>query len=166
MLSTGHQARRRSARPCHHHTPRSLPSPLTQVGSPPATRTLQAIKLVAGARHCAILTKNGTVLTWGIGSQGQLGRLPAFDANSTPSISELFVPKPVPTTSIGIRPTSIATIACGACGACTCLWQGLHVRACLCVLACMLVCSAGWLSHMVCRQCEGGYRFGPLGACV
>jgi len=75
---------------------------------------LQAIKIVAGARHCAILTRGGSVLTWGIGGQGQLGRLPAFDANSTPPIAELFVPKPVPGNAIGIRPTSIAGIASGA----------------------------------------------------
>ncbi|KAF5840674.1 regulator of chromosome condensation 1/beta-lactamase-inhibitor protein II [Dunaliella salina] len=74
----------------------------------------EAVKLVAGARHCAILTKNGTVLTWGIGGQGQLGRLPAFDAHSTPPVSELFVPKPVDPHTISIRSTSIATIASGA----------------------------------------------------
>ena len=90
----------------------------------------QAVKLVAGARHCAILTKNGTVLTWGIGSQGQLGRLPPFDANSPPHIAELFVPKPVPANAISIRSTSIATIASGGCVCCkqeVCPWSSVAI---------------------------------------
>lgn len=90
----------------------------SRMHSPTRTRTCtthapQAVKLVAGARHCALLTKTGVVLTWGIGGQGQLGRLPAFDAHSIPPVSELFVPKAVPPNKIPIRATSIATIATG-----------------------------------------------------
>lgn len=36
------------------------------------------------------------VLTWGIGSQGQLGRVPAFEHEQQPSSTDLFVPKEVP----------------------------------------------------------------------
>lgn len=45
----------------------------------PAGPKERVVKIAAGARHCVALTQGGTVLTWGIGSQGQLGRVPAFD---------------------------------------------------------------------------------------
>eukprot|EP00878_Enallax_costatus_P018153 GHUV01019101.1.p1 GENE.GHUV01019101.1~~GHUV01019101.1.p1 ORF type:complete len:563 (+),score=199.22 GHUV01019101.1:126-1814(+) len=52
-------------------------------------------KLAAGARHMAALTRRGEVLTWGLGGQGQLGRLEPFDNEHFPSKQELLTPKPV-----------------------------------------------------------------------
>lgn len=72
-------------------------------------------EIAAGARHCVALTQGGTVLTWGIGSQGQLGRLPAFDQNSQPTAEDLFVPKPVPNATNGLGRSAIAAIATGGC---------------------------------------------------
>ena len=38
----------------------------------------QARKVACGARHAVLLTAGGGVLTWGSGSQGQLGRVEAY----------------------------------------------------------------------------------------
>ena len=74
-------------------------------------------KLLCGARHVVALTLDHKVpemklciaysisligifalqvLTWGIGSQGQLGRIPAFQHEQQPSSGDLFVPQEVP----------------------------------------------------------------------
>jgi regulator of chromosome condensation len=45
----------------------------------PASPKERVRKLAVGARHCLALTEGGEVLTWGIGSQGQLGRVAQFD---------------------------------------------------------------------------------------
>ena len=49
------------------------------------------------------------VLTWGIGSQGQLGRIPAFQHEQQPSSGDLFVPQEVPGLDIllGSEPADI-----------------------------------------------------------
>lgn len=52
--------------------------------------------LAAGAKHCLALTQEGAVLSWGIGSQGQLGRVGQFNAEDPKSAEELFVPQRVP----------------------------------------------------------------------
>ncbi len=40
------------------------------------------IRVAAGSRHAVALNRGGEVLTWGIGSQGQLGRIAPFDQSS------------------------------------------------------------------------------------
>ena len=58
----------------------------------------RVVKIVAGARHMAALTAGHEVITWGIASQGQLGRLPAFaagDDGTQPKIEDAFVPAKV-----------------------------------------------------------------------
>jgi alpha-tubulin suppressor-like RCC1 family protein len=42
-------------------------------------------KIAAGSRHLLLLTRRGEVLSCGFGSQGQLGRLPAFNNESRPA---------------------------------------------------------------------------------
>ncbi|GAX84248.1 hypothetical protein CEUSTIGMA_g11671.t1 [Chlamydomonas eustigma] len=56
----------------------------------------KVLKLLCGARHIVALTAGGEVLTWGISSQGQLGRIPAFGQEDQPSPSDVFEPKAVP----------------------------------------------------------------------
>lgn len=59
----------------------------------------RAVKIVAGARHMAALTAGHDVLTWGIASQGQLGRLPPFtagDDGNQPKVEDAFTPRKVP----------------------------------------------------------------------
>eukprot|EP00877_Chromochloris_zofingiensis_P002885 jgi/Chrzof1/12598/Cz07g00140.t1 len=69
-------------------------------------------KLASGARHVAALTRKGEVLTFGMGGQGQLGRLPEYDNNSYPSLDVLLQPTAVPGLSAAIG-NDVADIACG-----------------------------------------------------
>jgi len=56
----------------------------------------RARKVVAGARHVAVLTRRGEVLTFGMGGQGQLGRIPEYDNASYPPLDTLLKPSLVP----------------------------------------------------------------------
>ncbi|KAI8474714.1 MAG: regulator of chromosome condensation 1/beta-lactamase-inhibitor protein II [Monoraphidium minutum] len=73
----------------------------------------RVLKLAAGARHMAALTRRGDVLTWGMGGQGQLGRVAPFNNESFPPLKALLAPAPVP----GVAPalgSGAADVACGA----------------------------------------------------
>lgn len=80
----------------------------------PATAAEHVVKLVSGARHVVALTEGGSVLTWGIGSQGQLGRLPAYDQFTQPRADKLFVPLVVHCVDTLLGGSPIANIGCGA----------------------------------------------------
>uniref|UniRef100_A0A7S0WHD4 RCC1-like domain-containing protein n=1 Tax=Chlamydomonas leiostraca TaxID=1034604 RepID=A0A7S0WHD4_9CHLO len=69
--------------------------------------------IAAGARHCLALTADGKVLTWGIGSQGQLGRVPAFTQENQPDGKVLFKPSPVNLASAGLGRSPVVAIATG-----------------------------------------------------
>ncbi len=74
-------------------------------------------KLACGARHAALLTNRGDVLTWGSGSQGQLGRVKHYhqDSEFQPTAEQLFRP-----TSVGqpllyaLGSSPAVDISCGA----------------------------------------------------
>lgn len=62
----------------------------------------------------AALTRRGDVLTWGAGSQGQLGRVAPYDASEPqPDLQVLLTPTPVADLAAAIGP-DIADISCGA----------------------------------------------------
>ncbi len=68
------------------------------------------MKLLCWARHAVALTAGGQVLTWGISSQGQLGRIAAFGPEGEqPSAADVFLPKPVPGLEelLGSKPADI-----------------------------------------------------------
>lgn len=71
-------------------------------------------KIAAGARHAAALTARGDVLTFGIGSQGQLGRVPAYTQLEPPPLELLMTPTPVPGVSAALGGHPVVDIACGA----------------------------------------------------
>lgn len=73
-------------------------------------------KIAAGARHCVALTSDGEVYTWGIGSQGQLGRLDAFDQATPepPTADQLFAPAIVEGIADALSKGSIVDIATGS----------------------------------------------------
>lgn len=70
-------------------------------------------KLAAGARHMAALTRRGDVLTWGMGGQGQLGRVAPFNNESFPPLPGLLAPAPVPGVAAALGGDA-ADVACGA----------------------------------------------------
>ena len=64
----------------------------------PKDESSRVMKIVAGARHMSALTAGHDVLTWGIASQGQLGRLPPFAAGDDgvqPTLEDSFQPAKV-----------------------------------------------------------------------
>ncbi|GFR43556.1 hypothetical protein Agub_g4649 [Astrephomene gubernaculifera] len=73
-------------------------------------------KLVCGGRHAAILTNRGDVLTWGSGSQGQLGRIQPYhqDSEYQPTAEELFKPTAVAHLPYALGNSPAVDIACGA----------------------------------------------------
>jgi len=79
----------------------------------PANMRDHVHRLSAGARHMAALTRRGEVLTWGMGSQGQLGRVAPFNNDSFPPLAELVTPKPVPGVAAAIG-NEVADVVCGA----------------------------------------------------
>lgn len=84
------------------------------VWRPPSQRDRIKV-LTAGARHAALLTQRGEVLTWGSGSQGQLGRVPHYhqDSEHQPTAQQLFEPTPVDfARALGSSPA--VDVACGA----------------------------------------------------
>lgn len=84
------------------------------VWRPPSQRDRIKV-LTCGARHAALLTQRGEVLTWGSGSQGQLGRVPHYhqDSEHQPTAQQLFEPTPVDfARALGSSPAS--DVACGA----------------------------------------------------
>ena len=82
--------------------------------------------LACGARHVAALTDAGVLLTWGIGGQGQLGRLDAFDqATATelqPTAAQLFTATAVDGLAAvfggglgdGTAASAVAGVSCGS----------------------------------------------------
>lgn len=79
----------------------------------PASTSSRATRIAAGARHMAALTASGDVLTWGMGGQGQLGRVEPFNNDSFPELDLLLKPARVPglTSALG---GAAADVACGA----------------------------------------------------
>ena len=73
----------------------------------------QARRISAGARHMAALTARGEVLTWGMGSQGQLGRVAPFNNDSFPPLEALLRPAPVPGVAAALG-NDVADVVCGA----------------------------------------------------
>ncbi|KXZ43320.1 hypothetical protein GPECTOR_94g642 [Gonium pectorale] len=73
-------------------------------------------KLECGARHAALLTNRGDVLTWGSGSQGQLGRVKPYhqDSEQQPSAEQLFKPTRVELLPYALGNATPVDIACGA----------------------------------------------------
>jgi regulator of chromosome condensation len=67
----------------------------------------------AGARHMAALTRRGEVLTWGMGGQGQLGRVPPYNNDSFPPLEALLTPAPVPGVAVALG-NDVAGVVCGA----------------------------------------------------
>lgn len=61
----------------------------------PSSDSDRAAKLVAGNRHAAMMTLKGEVLTFGIGSAGQLGRVDWYNEYSIPPLRTLFTPTKV-----------------------------------------------------------------------
>ncbi len=60
--------------------------------------------------------QKGQVLTWGIGSQGQLGRLAPFQSDGqagAPTTKELFTPTAVPLPAQHVKGTSVAAVFAG-----------------------------------------------------
>jgi regulator of chromosome condensation len=79
----------------------------------PATARDAISKVAAGARHALLLTRRGDVLSFGMGGQGQLGRVPAFDNSCRPPLNTLLAVTEVP----GVRAAiggDIISIAAGA----------------------------------------------------
>jgi hypothetical protein len=73
----------------------------------------QILKITGGARHVVALTRGLDVLTWGISSQGQLGRIKSFQASDDPPSAKLcFTPEPVPGLKKLLK-SPIADIGCG-----------------------------------------------------
>ncbi|KAG2451371.1 hypothetical protein HYH02_003973 [Chlamydomonas schloesseri] len=73
-------------------------------------------KLVCGARHAVLLTNRGDVLTWGSGSQGQLGRVKPYhqDSEHQPTAEQLFKPTLVAHLPYALGSTQAVDVACGA----------------------------------------------------
>ncbi|GLC44085.1 hypothetical protein PLESTM_001554200 [Pleodorina starrii] len=73
-------------------------------------------KLEAGARHAVLLTNRGDVLTWGSGSQGQLGRVKPYhqDSEHQPTAGVLFHPTLVSHLPFALGNTPAVDVACGA----------------------------------------------------
>ncbi|EFJ50871.1 hypothetical protein VOLCADRAFT_57885, partial [Volvox carteri f. nagariensis] len=73
-------------------------------------------KLECGARHAVLLTNRGDVLTWGSGSQGQLGRVKPYhqDSEYQPTAAELFQPTLVAHLPYALGNTTAVDVACGA----------------------------------------------------
>jgi regulator of chromosome condensation len=69
--------------------------------------------ITAGARHMAALTRRGEVLTWGMGGQGQLGRVEPYNNDSFPPLEALLTPAPVPGVAAAIG-NDVAAVVCGA----------------------------------------------------
>lgn len=70
-------------------------------------------RISAGARHMAALTRRGEVLTWGMGGQGQLGRVAPYNNDSFPPLEQLLEPAPVPGVAAEIG-SDVADVVCGA----------------------------------------------------
>lgn len=79
----------------------------------PTTSRDRVIDLCTGDRHVAALTIRGEVLTWGMGGQGQLGRVEPFANDERPDLSILLTPTPVS----GVQQVAhglVVGIACGS----------------------------------------------------
>jgi len=74
------------------------------------------VKVACGARHVALLTRSGAVLTFGMAGQGQLGRVPPFDQSGAPPLASLLTPAPVAALRSADLPAGdpVADVACGA----------------------------------------------------
>ncbi|KAF8057653.1 RCC1 [Scenedesmus sp. PABB004] len=84
------------------------------VYAPPDVRG-RVRKLAAGARHMLALTRRGDVLSWGIGGQGQLGRLAPYggaESGSFPGADALLTPRPVEGLAAALGP-GVADIGTG-----------------------------------------------------
>jgi regulator of chromosome condensation len=79
----------------------------------PADTRSQVHRLAAGARHMAALTRRGEVLTWGMGGQGQLGRVAPYNNDTFPPLEELLAPAPVPGVAAAVG-GDVADVVCGA----------------------------------------------------
>lgn len=89
-------------------------STFMKVFSPPDIRD-QVRSLQCGARHAVILTGRGEVLTWGIGSQGQLGRVNAFESAEVALESKVaFIPQAVPSLLPLLGSSPVVAIGCGS----------------------------------------------------
>ena len=92
-----------------------IPALRRQVWKPESLRD-RIKKLVCGARHAVLLTNRGDVLTWGSGSQGQLGRVKPYhqDSEHQPTAEQLFKPTLVAHLPYALGSTQAVDVACGA----------------------------------------------------
>jgi regulator of chromosome condensation len=65
-----------------------------------------------GVGHVAALTRRGEVLTWGMGTQGQLGRVAPYTVRDPPPLTALLTPSAVPGIGAAIGP-EVVDIGCG-----------------------------------------------------
>ncbi|MEW5298531.1 MAG: hypothetical protein WDW38_000731 [Sanguina aurantia] len=92
------------------HTQKTFTSVLAPASSRDHVRSL-----LCGARHAVALTARGEIFTWGIASQGQLGRVPAFDSATTALAPEVaFVPQPTPSLTSILGSSPVVAIGCGS----------------------------------------------------
>ncbi|GIL76672.1 hypothetical protein Vretifemale_6231 [Volvox reticuliferus] len=87
---------------------------LTLIWTPQTPRD-RIKELKCGARHAVILTRRGDVLTWGCGSQGQLGRVKPYNQATEyqPTAAELFKPTEIAHLEALLGNTMVCNIACG-----------------------------------------------------